>query len=123
MCFSDFEEKGIKWPVAIAPFQIEIITVNHAEPSIRKTAEEIYAKLSGGGWEVLYDDRDERAGVKFNDAELIGVPFQIIIGERNLQAGKVEIKDRNTGQSRLVDLKSLEDEIRSVPKPEVSVPA
>lgn len=117
------DEKGIKWPAAIAPFQIEIITVNQAEPSIRKAAEDIYTQLTAKGWEVLYDDRDERAGVKFNDAELIGIPFQIIVGERNLQAGKVEIKDRNAGQARLVDLKSLEDEVRSIPKPAVSVPA
>ena len=98
--------KGIQWPEAIAPFAVEVITVNHGDEKVRAAAEKIYDELTKAGKEVLFDDRDERAGVKFNDADLIGIPRQIVIGDRNLKDGKVEIKDRKTGETRLVDLHS-----------------
>jgi len=87
------DEKGIKWPEALAPYEVEIVTVNQADSGTRAAAEKIEADLDAAGAEVLYDDRDERAGVKFNDADLIGIPVQVIVGERNLKDGKVEIKD------------------------------
>ncbi|OQA56459.1 MAG: Proline--tRNA ligase [Candidatus Omnitrophica bacterium ADurb.Bin277] len=101
------DAKGIKWPAAIAPFAVEIITVNHADAKVFDAAEKIYHDLAAAGIEVLFDDRDERAGVKFNDADLIGIPKQIVIGERNLKDGKVEIKDRQTGSTELVDLSAI----------------
>ncbi len=100
------DAKGIQWPEAIAPFDAEIVTVNHTEPKVVQAAEKIYAELTAAGKEVLFDDRDERAGVKFNDADLIGIPRQIVVGERNLAQGKVEIKNRRTGETKLVDLDS-----------------
>ena len=96
------DTKGIKWPEAIAPFAIEIITVNHADEKVRAAAEKIYEDLTKAGKDVLFDDRDERAGVKFNDADLVGIPKQIVIGERNLKDGKVEVKDRRTGETKLI---------------------
>lgn len=101
------DEKGILWPEAIAPFEIEIITVNQEDKATRQAAEKIYEKLTKQGKEVLYDDRDERAGVKFNDADLIGIPLQIIVGERNLKENKVEIKERKTGQIKLAGLETF----------------
>ncbi|MFA7255297.1 MAG: proline--tRNA ligase [Candidatus Omnitrophota bacterium] len=98
--------KGIKWPEAIAPFAVEIITVNHADEKVRDAAEKIYEELTKAGKDVLYDDRDERAGVKFNDADLVGIPTQIVIGDRSLKEGKVELKSRQTGETKLVELES-----------------
>lgn len=101
------DTKGIQWPEAIAPFDVEIITINQSDEKVVKVAEEIYKKLTTAGKEVLFDDRDERAGVKFNDADLVGIPKQIVLGERNLAQGKVEIKDRMTGKIETVSLESL----------------
>ncbi len=89
------DENGIVWPESIAPFDVEILPVTEDEDVI-KTAEEIYASLTERGVEVLIDDRDVRAGVKFNDADLIGIPYQIIIGKKTLQEGMVELKQRRT---------------------------
>lgn len=96
------DENGIKWPDTIAPFDYEILTMNQASPEVVKAAEEIYAYLTSKGKDVLFDDRDERAGVKFKDADLIGVPNQIIVGERGLKEGKIEIKNRRTGEAKSI---------------------
>lgn len=101
------DEKGIKWPDAIAPFDVEVITVNQGDEPTRLAAEKIVAQLEAQGKDVLYDDRDERAGVKFNDADLIGIPLQIIVGERNLKENKVEVKNRRTGETKLVALDAV----------------
>jgi prolyl-tRNA synthetase len=99
--------KGIQWPEAIAPFAVEVITVNHADEKVRSAAEKIYEDLTKAGKDVLFDDRDERAGVKFNDADLVGIPVQIVVGERSLKEGKVEVKHRRTGETKLVELHSI----------------
>ncbi|MFH1800167.1 MAG: proline--tRNA ligase [Candidatus Omnitrophota bacterium] len=99
--------KGIQWPEAIAPFAVEIITVNHSDDKVRVAAEKIYEELTQAGQDVLFDDRDERAGVKFNDADLVGIPTQVVIGERSLKEGKVEVKDRRTGQTELVPIDTI----------------
>lgn len=91
------DENGIIWPVSIAPFHILIVPVNVNDQNSMETAEAFYAALEEKGFEVLIDDRDERAGVKFKDADLIGVPYRIVIGEKNLKEGLVEIKERKTG--------------------------
>ncbi len=103
------DDKGIKWPASIAPFDVQVLTVNHADETIRDTADKIYEELKSLGLDVLYDDRDERAGVKFKDADLIGIPKQVIIGDRNLKEGAVEVKDRQTGNSEKVPVGSLKD--------------
>ncbi len=96
------DENGIKWPEAIAPFDYEVLTLNQNVPEVVKAAEDIYKHLVSKGKEVLFDDRDERAGVKFKDADLIGVPVQIIVGERGLKEGKIEVKNRATGKAESV---------------------
>jgi prolyl-tRNA synthetase len=92
------DENGIIWPAAIAPYQLLIIPVNVKDMKSMDVAEEMYAALEKKGFEVLIDDRDERAGVKFKDADLIGIPYRIIIGEKNLKEGLVELKERKTGK-------------------------
>jgi prolyl-tRNA synthetase len=98
------DERGIMWPVAVAPYQVHLITVNESDELTRNEAKKLYETLSREGVEVLYDNRNERAGVKFHDADLIGIPLQAILGERNLKNGLVEFKTRQNGKSELVKL-------------------
>jgi prolyl-tRNA synthetase len=111
------DAKGIQWPVSVTPYLIHLITVNQADESARKVADEIYQNLDQEGYSCLYDDRNERAGVKFNDADLIGTPIQIIISDRNLSKGQVEIKNRKTLESRLVPKSELLSEVQSLSSP------
>ncbi|MGB4069314.1 MAG: proline--tRNA ligase [Nitrospira sp.] len=90
------DEKGIIWPVPIAPFHVHLLTVSQSEKTT-DTAARLYADLIAAGIEVLWDDRTDRAGVKFNDADLIGAPFQLVIGDKGLADGVVEVKIRRTG--------------------------
>lgn len=92
------DKDGIIWPASIAPFQLLVIPVNVNDRPTMDLAEELYKTLEEKGFEVLLDDRDERAGVKFKDADLIGIPYRIIIGEKNLKEGMVEFKERRTGK-------------------------
>lgn len=90
------DDKGIIWPFPIAPFHIHLLTVSQSGRTT-STAARLYSELETAGFEVLWDDRPDRAGVKFNDADLIGIPFQIVIGDKGLADGIVEIKIRNGG--------------------------
>jgi prolyl-tRNA synthetase len=90
------DDKGIIWPVPIAPFHVHLLTVSQSA-STTKAATHLYQELTDAGFEVLWDDRDERAGVKFNDADLLGAPFQIVIGDKGLTEGLVELKSRKDG--------------------------
>ncbi|HSA87217.1 MAG TPA: proline--tRNA ligase [Nitrospira sp.] len=90
------DEKGIIWPFPIAPFHVHLLTVSQSEKT-SEAAARLYADLLAQGIEVLWDDRSDRAGVKFNDADLIGAPFQIVIGDKGLADGVIEIKIRRTG--------------------------
>ena len=93
------DKDGIIWPKSIAPFDIEILPLNINDAKTMEIAEKFYSDLTEKGFEVLIDDRDERAGVKFKDADLIGIPTQLVIGEKNLKDGLVEIKDRRTKEA------------------------
>jgi prolyl-tRNA synthetase len=93
------DEAGIIFPITISPFQVVVTPLNVKDSDLKSTAERIYTELSRAGIEVLYDDRDERAGVKLTDADLIGIPFQIRIGQKKMKEGKVEFYDRATRQS------------------------
>ena len=97
------DKYGIKWPKAIAPFQVAIVPMNMAKSArVKETAEQIYSSLNEAGIEVLFDDRKERPGVMFADHELMGTPLLIIVGERNLDAQQVEVKSRITGDKTLI---------------------
>lgn len=93
------DERGIIWPLPIAPFHVEVIPLA-CDGEVMKVAEWLYEELKSSGVEVLLDDRDLRAGVKFADADLIGIPFRIIVGEKGLKEGKVEFKERRGGDAQ-----------------------
>ncbi len=101
------DEKGIVWPASVAPFDVHLIEISGKDEKVKKTAQKIYKKFEENGTEVLYDDRDIRAGEKFADADLIGIPRQIIISERGLADDSVEVKDRKSGKVTVVKLKDL----------------
>jgi prolyl-tRNA synthetase len=96
------DEHGIIFPMPIAPFQVLILPINNKVELLRSTAEQLYQELLDKGVEVLYDDREETPGIKFMDADLIGIPLRVTLGEKNLKKGLVEIKKRKTGEISLV---------------------
>ncbi len=96
------DDNGIIFPIPIAPFHCIISALNMKEDAVRKAAEAIYGQLAEAGVEVLLDDRDERPGFKFKDADLIGIPLRIVVGSKNLADGKVELKHRRSGEVALL---------------------
>lgn len=106
------DKDGIIWPKSIAPFDAEILPLNMKDQKTVEIAERLYRDLSESNIEVLIDDRDERAGVKFKDADLIGIPTQVIIGEKNLKEGLIEIKDRKTKEAVKVKIEEAVDKIK-----------
>ena len=111
------DQYGIKWPQPIAPFDLAIVPMNmHKSHRIPDIADTLYKGLKDAGLDVLFDDRKERPGVMFNDMELLGVPFTLVIGERNLDENKVELKNRHTGEKLMLDLDSAASEIAALVK-------
>ncbi|MCX5717386.1 MAG: proline--tRNA ligase [Nitrospirae bacterium] len=106
------DKDGIVWPKSIAPFDVEILPLNMNDSKTVGVAEKLYNDLRGKDFEVLLDDRDERAGVKFKDADLIGIPTQIILGEKNLKEGFVEIKDRKTKETVKVKVEEVVERVK-----------
>lgn len=100
----NIDENGIIWPVPIAPFQVVVISINYNDSATREASESLYQTLSENSVEALLDDRDERPGVKFKDADLMGIPFQMVIGPKGLADGKVEFKTRRDGTTDWVAL-------------------
>ncbi len=98
------DDVGIRWPLAVAPAHICVLPLDVKDENVMKTAENLASEAAKLGFEVVLDDRDERAGVKFADAELIGWPLQIIVGKRSLAENKVEVRRRLTGESGEIDL-------------------
>ena len=97
-----FDENGCVLPVTIAPFQVEVLPLNNDKEPVVAEAQRVYDELTAAGVEVLLDDRDARPGVKFKDADLIGIPLRVVIGERGLKEGNVEIKRRTDAKPTLV---------------------
>jgi len=108
------DKRGMIWSRELAPYDVLVICVNQAHLESQETAESVYNDLKANGYDTLYDNRDERAGVKFNDADLTGIPIQVIIGERNLKEGKIEIGRRQDGQKELVDRADLISRLEEV---------
>lgn len=102
------DDKGIVWPEAVAPFKWHLIEIPSSKPEVKEWAEKIYKKL--GEANVLYDDRDLRAGEKFTDADLLGLPYQIIVSEKNIALEKLEFKNRKTGIVKMIS----EDELQNL---------
>jgi prolyl-tRNA synthetase len=94
------DKDGIVWPLPLAPFEAAVLSLQQDDPNVIATSTKLYDELALAGVDVLYDDRDERAGVKFKDADLIGIPFRIAVGKKGLAEGVVELKRRNAPEVR-----------------------
>ncbi len=102
---------GIIWPVSIAPFEVTILPVNMKSAAVAAAAESVGGELAARGVEVLFDDRDERPGIKFKDADLSGIPLRVTFGEKNVAAGYAEVRDRGTGATERVALAELSEKV------------
>jgi prolyl-tRNA synthetase len=89
---------GIVWPVPVAPFEVGLINLKAGDKDTDRACDDLYGKLGRAGVSVLYDDTDERAGAKFATMDLIGLPFQLIVGPKGLKSGEIEVKERKTGE-------------------------
>ncbi len=98
------DEYGPVWPFSIAPYHVHICALNATKPGVAEAAEKLYNELQAAGIEVLYDDRNEKAGFAFNDADLIGIPFRLVVSPRNLESGEVEFKTRDGARKEMVAL-------------------
>jgi prolyl-tRNA synthetase len=105
------DDAGLVWPEAIAPFQIHLISLAGDNAEVAKEAEDVYKELVASGAEVLFDDRDVRAGEKFADSDLIGIPRRFIISEKSLAQGMVEVKERAMGKVTMIPITELRDNI------------
>ncbi len=110
----NFDGSTMKWPRSIAPFMVQLLPLNVADEDISATAERFHDELSELGVPVLMDDRDERAGVKFKDADLFGIPVVVVIGGRTLKEGNVELRVRDTGESGAVPVDGLLERLKDV---------
>ncbi len=114
---ANHDDKGIIWPMSLAPYQVCIVPIKYKD-AMKDAADRLYAELMAAGVEVLLDDRDERPGVKFNDADLIGFPLRITVGEKNLP--KVELKLRNAEVAELVALDAAAARVREIIQSELA---
>jgi prolyl-tRNA synthetase len=107
------DDKGIIWSPQISPFDIHLIGLNLEDATVSTQAEQIYQKLIQAGFSVLFDDRPARAGEKFSDADLIGIPARLTISKRTLEQGKVEFKLRNQPKAEVITLEEAQQRVRA----------
>jgi prolyl-tRNA synthetase len=100
------DDSGIVWPEAVAPWRAGIVTMRADDAPSTAVAEDLYAKLQAAGVETLFDDRDERGGVKLGSMDLIGLPWQVVVGPRGVASGTVELKNRRTGERQEISAES-----------------
>jgi prolyl-tRNA synthetase len=105
------DENGLVWPLAIAPYQVVVIPANMKDETVAQTALELYEKLLAAGVEAVFDDRDERPGVKFKDADLVGYPLRLVISAKTLAEGKAELKGRTDKTPEFIPLPATVDTI------------
>ncbi|MCY1211066.1 Proline--tRNA ligase [compost metagenome] len=105
----NYDERGILWPEALAPFQVALVPLKYETPAVREATDKLYAELRAAGIDVLLDDRDKKTspGVKFADMELIGIPHRIVVSERGLAEGNLEYKSRRESDSQAVPVAEL----------------
>jgi len=115
---TSYDQNGILWPVALAPYEVILVPVNVMEPQTREVAERTHDALAAAGIDVLLDDRDQRAGVKFKDADLVGFPLRVVIGERGLKQGKLEVKWRWEEKSQMIDLDGAVEQLAAMVREE-----
>ena len=107
------DDSGIVWPVSVAPFEVEVIALDTADDLVWPAAQQVADQLVEAGVQVLLDDRKERPGVKFNDADLLGLPYQVVLGKKAVAKGMCEVKDRGTGERREVAIDEVAAEVGS----------
>jgi prolyl-tRNA synthetase len=100
---SHHDENGIIWPISIAPYQVIIVSLSATDEQVKSTAENLHDELEAAGFDVLLDDRDQRPGVKFKDADLLGIPIRVTVGPKTLAEGKLELKLRREKDVKLID--------------------
>jgi prolyl-tRNA synthetase len=103
------DNNGIVWPEAVAPFKVHLVYLPGKEVKAKEYAEELYTKLTQKGIEVLFDDRDARAGEKFADSDLIGLPYRVVVSDKTLAGGKLEMKVRKNGEVKMISESELFD--------------
>jgi prolyl-tRNA synthetase len=108
------DDKGIIWPVQVAPFEVAVVLLNIDDDATRETAEDLYARLTADRIDVILDDRDQRPGAKFKDVELIGIPYRVTVGARGLANGTVEITTRETGETVVVPVGEAAEHVRKL---------
>jgi prolyl-tRNA synthetase len=108
------DPNGIVFPISIAPFEVVILPLQMHQTAVIEAAEKIYAQLLDAGLDVLLDDREVRAGIKFNDADLLGTPLRIMLGTRNLKDGKVEVRRRTESESTVIPLENTVNEVQQI---------
>ncbi|SPT59370.1 proline--tRNA ligase [Actinomadura madurae] len=108
------DERGIVWPLSVAPFQVAVVAAQSDDAAVAGAAEDVYAGLTAAGAEVVIDDRPERAGVKFRDVELTGIPFRVTVGRRGLAEGVAEVTVRATGETSKIALDSVVAHVRAL---------
>jgi prolyl-tRNA synthetase len=106
------DAKGIIWPAAVAPFEVVVVIAQQDDPAVAEAGERVYQALLAAGVETIVDDRPVRAGVKFSDAELVGIPFRVTIGKRGLAAGAAELTERATSSTVQIPLPDLPHHVR-----------
>ena len=107
------DDHGIIWPISVAPFEVQIVVLTGRKPAGElEAAEKLYEQLKAAGLDVLLDDRDERAGVKFNDADLIGIPIRLTVGSRGLANGQIEMKLRHENDRTDVPLDQVVESVK-----------
>ncbi|MEO8757706.1 MAG: proline--tRNA ligase [Devosia sp.] len=112
------DDNGIIWPVSVAPFEAELINLKAGDKDTDAACESLYAQMQAAGLDTLYDDRDQPAGAKFATADLIGIPYQIILGPRGLKEGQAEIKHRKSGERETLPLADAVERVRSLVEPQ-----
>jgi len=108
------DDKGIIWPLPLAPYEVLLAVLNADRPEVVEAADGVFLELEEAGLDVLYDDRSERPGVKFNDMDLIGFPVRVVVGKRGLENGEVEVSLRSGGERRSIPLGDLLAELREL---------
>ena len=110
----NYDANGIIWPMAIAPFQVLLLPINYKDKAIQKVCDELYQALQERGVEIILDDRDERPGVKFKDADLVGIPLRVTVGAKGLEKGCIELRWRRDGKSEEVPIDKAADTLAAL---------
>ncbi len=110
----NYDENGVVLPISLAPYEVIVLPLNMKDGHVKSVSEDVYKRLLAIGAEVIIDDREESAGVKFKDADLIGIPIHVVIGQKVLREGAVEIKLRKGGVSKKINVEDVEKEIEAI---------